>query len=113
MNRRKLAAGIGAAVLLTAVALSLFWQGQRAAAQTAAPEAPASIYQTQLSSTHYALNWNVAASGGGTISSTSYQLSSTIGQPTTSVSSGASYEVRSGFWQEFIYKLFLPLIQKP
>ncbi len=113
MNRRKTIAGLGALVLLAVVTLSLLWQGQRAAAQTAAPEAPFSIYQTQLSSANYALNWNVAATGGGTISSASYKLTSTIGQPTTAVSSGANYEVRSGFWQEFIYRLFLPLIQKP
>lgn len=110
MNRRKIMMGLGALVLLTAVTLSLLWQGQRVAA---APEAPASIYQTQLSSANYGLNWNVAATGGGTISSANYQLTSTIGQPTAAVSSGANYEVRSGFWQEFIYRLFLPLIQKP
>lgn len=112
MNRRKVAGGLVLLVLLTAVSLVFLGQGPWAVAQTAVPEAPPSFYQTQLASTNYALNWNVAATGGGTISSTSYKVTSTIGQPTAVSSSSTNYEVQSGFWQKFIYRIFLPLIRR-
>ena len=47
------------------------------------------------------INWQVIAGGGGSGSSTNYQLSATIGQ--TAVGSGVStsYQLSQGFWQDF------------
>ncbi|GAB4273004.1 MAG: hypothetical protein Kow0080_20060 [Candidatus Promineifilaceae bacterium] len=110
MNGRKAVWGV-VLVLGTAVFLSLVWRGQ-AAAQVSTPAPPPSIYQTTLSSTNFALEWNVMAAGGGTISSTNFQINSTIGQPTVGTATSTNYEIHSGFWQKFFYEVFLPLIKR-
>lgn len=59
------------------------------------------------------LSWQVIASGGATMSSTSYALLSTTGQPVAGPTSGSNYTVLSGYWyglQVFIRNLFLPVI---
>ena len=67
---------------------------------------------TAMDSDHFALNWNVAASGGGTISSAHFRLSSTVGQPVIGNFDSAHFEHRAGFWQELISRIFLPIITK-
>jgi hypothetical protein len=63
---------------------------------------------------NYNINWNVVAGGGNVMSSASYTLKSTVGQPIVGSFSGPTYSVRNGFWQDFLNQLktFLPLIQK-
>jgi len=46
-------------------------------------------------------NWDVMGGGGGSSGSKDYQLSGTIGQTATGLSSVSSVAVRSGFWQSF------------
>lgn len=61
---------------------------------------------------NYNINWSVVAGGGNTMSSTSYTLKSTVGQPVVGNFSGTNYNVANGFWQN-VYnqiKTFLPLI---
>lgn len=59
------------------------------------------------------LSWQVVASGGTTMSSTSYTLLSTTGQPVAGAASSANYSLLSGYWygfQEFVRSLLLPFI---
>ena len=63
---------------------------------------------------NYNIGWNVVAGGGNIMSSTSYTLKSTVGQPVIGEFSSVSFEVQNGFWQSIFNQLktFLPLIQK-
>lgn len=59
------------------------------------------------------LSWQVVAGGGQTMSSSSYTLLSTAGQPVAGTASGGNYSVLSGYWygfQEFVRTLLLPFI---
>ena len=47
---------------------------------------------------NYQIDWYVIASGGGEMSSPSYNINGTIGQPIVGTSSSASYIIESGFW---------------
>ena len=74
------------------------------------PTAIGDSSMTPMDSDHFALYWSAAASGGGTISSAHYRLSSTIGQPVIGNFDSAHFGHRAGFWQEAIYRIFLPII---
>ncbi len=67
-----------------------------------------------MSSANYAINWDVMGGGGGSISSTSYAMNSTIGQAIIGYKSSASYELGSGYWPGGVveYLVYLPLILK-
>lgn len=59
------------------------------------------------------LTWQVVASGGQTMTSTSFSMLSTAGQPVVGPSSSASYSLLSGYWygiQAAIREIFLPII---
>ena len=59
------------------------------------------------------LSWNAVANGGTTMSSASYTLLSTSGQPLAGESAGSSYTLLSGYWADlrsFIWEIFLPAI---
>lgn len=59
------------------------------------------------------LTWHVIASGGQTMSSGSYSVLSTVGQPVTGPSASDNYNVLSGYWygiQEFLRNIFLPIV---
>jgi hypothetical protein len=47
------------------------------------------------------INWQVLAAGGGTQTMGSYILGSTIGQTAVGLSVMGSYQLQSGFWQNF------------
>jgi hypothetical protein len=60
------------------------------------------------------LSWNVVANGGTTMSSASYTLLSTSGQPVAGESAGGSYTLISGYWADlrtFISEIFLPAVR--
>ena len=60
------------------------------------------------------LSWNAVANGGTTMSSTSYTLLSTSGQPVVGESAGAGYTLISGYWTDlrtFIAEIFLPIVR--
>lgn len=83
-------------VFVGAVALAILLPAPAAAAPTATD-----------------LTWQVVASGGQTMSSTSYTMLSTSGQPVAGPASSSSYSLLSGFWQSFqaaIQEIFLPVI---
>ena len=66
----------------------------------------------QMSSASFGLDWNVAAGGGSTITSSHYRLSSTIGQPVIGNFSSPSFAHHAGYWQQWVYRLFLPAAQR-
>ena len=47
---------------------------------------------------NYQIDWYVIASGGGEMSSTSYSVNGTVGQPIVGTSSSTGYIIESGFW---------------
>ncbi len=62
------------------------------------------------------LTWDVVANGGATMSSSSYTLLSTAGQPVAGRSASSGYNLLSGYWagiQEFMTEVFLPIIMAP
>ena len=64
----------------------------------------------------YDISWDVVASGGTTMSSGSYTMLSTSGQPAVGQSAAASYTVQHGYWTNFlaaIEDLLLPIIMRP
>ncbi|MFO7664038.1 MAG: hypothetical protein R6X18_15795 [Chloroflexota bacterium] len=72
-------------------------------AALAAPAAP----------TNFDLSWQVLAGGGSTMSSSSFMLMSTTGQPVAGPASSASYSLMSGYWQSFqelVRTILLPII---
>lgn len=63
----------------------------------------------------FSIDWKVLASGGTTMSSASYTMMSTTGQPVTGTSSSANYSVLSGYWyglMDVIRNLFMPFITR-
>ena len=89
---------------VAAAGLSLLLLSAPAVAQQ-----PATPQQTSLS---WDVTWNVVGSGGTTMSSSSYTVLSTTGQPVAGPASGDTYTLHSGYWQEFLYRILLPLIMK-
>lgn len=66
--------------------------------------------------TGYDLTWQVLASGGQTMSGTSYTMMSTAGQPVVGPASSAHYSLLSGYWQSLqaaIRDIFLPIVLRP
>lgn len=47
------------------------------------------------------IDWDVIASGGGSMSSTNYILDGTVGQPVAGPSTSTNYALNAGFWQNF------------
>lgn len=73
------------------------------------PRAAASPQAVQT----FDLSWNAVANGGTTMSSASYTLLSTSGQPLAGVSAGSSYTLLGGYWADlrtFIWEIFLPVV---
>lgn len=64
------------------------------------------------SSTSYAVEWNVFGGGLGEMSSSSYRLRATMGQALAGWFEGTNYKVHAGYWQNFTYRIFLPLVLK-
>jgi hypothetical protein len=56
-----------------------------------------------------AITWQVVASGGSVMSSSTYTMISTSGQPAVGSTSGSSWSVMSGFWQA-LSRLLLPVV---
>jgi hypothetical protein len=72
----------------------------------AAPGEPAALYSIDL--------WTVAGSGGSSGGGI-YALSGISGQPVAQTSSGGTYVLSGGFWNEGIvapYRIHLPVILK-
>ncbi len=63
-----------------------------------------------MDSEHYALNWDVLGAGGGPISSDSYALNATVGQPSIGFKASDTYDLCSGFWCGAGYAVYLPIV---
>ena len=66
----------------------------------------------QMESASFGLRWDVTASGGSTISSSQYRLSSTIGQPVVGHFSSPNFSHGAGYWSVRLYRLLLPIIRR-
>lgn len=66
-----------------------------------APASPAAAQRQNAPRAGEQINWDVIASGGGTMSSANFVLDGTIGQTVAGPSSSASFVLNSGFWQNF------------
>ena len=68
-----------------------------------------------ISSTLYAINWNVMGGGGGPISGTAYQVNGTAGQAVIGDVSGSAYQAELGYWVGGAAQggnIYLPIILK-
>jgi hypothetical protein len=67
-----------------------------------------------MSSANYRLDWLIplTSGGGGEAASEHYVANYSVGQTVIGDSSSASYTAKTGFWQEFLRYLRLPLVQK-
>jgi len=111
MNKLTLFAMLGlGALALGLVALGLL--GREALAQQTQAQPGPGAFGAWMSSDHFALNWNVAAAGGGVISSDHFRIASTLGQPVIGNSGSANFEHHAGYWQTWVYRIFLPLVLK-
>lgn len=63
--------------------------------QVEAPQA------TSVQAAAYSIDWFVIAAGGGSGSSTNYDLDGTVGQTAVGEGTSTNYELNSGFWQNF------------
>ncbi len=73
---------------------------------SAVPRAAAEIQASDLS-------WNVVANGGATMSSASYTIMATAGQPAVGEMSSANHSLLAGYWTglvSYLEEIFLPLI---
>lgn len=96
-----------AGLLVGLLAVSQSWAAPR---QT---NLPISAFNTvRMESDSFGLHWHVYASGGEPVASTNYQLHSTLGQPVTGNMDSPSFTHRAGYWQEWLYRLFLPFLEK-
>ena len=90
MTKRKTLFVVALVVLVALVAV---------VAVTASPAAPLQD----------AITWQVVASGGSAMSSSTYTLISTAGQPAIGPSQSSNYSVMSGFWQA-LSRLLMPVV---
>lgn len=70
----------------------------------------AEVSRMSMVSDHFDLHWAVLANGGLTMTSSHFQLSGTIGQPAIGNAGSSHFKLRSGYWQDFFYRVFLPLV---
>ncbi|MFV2045307.1 MAG: hypothetical protein ACC700_18995 [Anaerolineales bacterium] len=102
-------------VALAAVAIlaMLFLAGRSMTAQAENQALQPIQSAAQMSSASYTLDWDVVGGGGSTMTSSSYIVRGTSGQPALGSMSSSNFKERSGFWVfDFIRDLFLPLIMK-
>ena len=89
---------LSALIIFSGIVLSISVEARAPSSQTVQP---------------YNLSWNVVANGATTMSSTSYILQGTLGQPVIGESASSSYTLFSGYWADlrtFIFEFFLPTV---
>lgn len=64
------------------------------------------------SSTQYAVEWDAVSAGGTPMTSSTYGLAGTIGQPAQGVSSSSNYVLCAGYWcgVDVDHTIYLPLV---
>jgi hypothetical protein len=112
MNRRTIVIALG----LVALVAALGYLDSRALIQEAqaldggVPGSGLGTGQVRMGSEHFSLNWNVLAHGGNTMRSSHFRLSSTLGQAVIGRSDSAHFGHRAGYWQNFPYRVYLPVV---
>lgn len=107
---------ITGALVLLFISATLFLTNQLVLAQVLqSPDAKTiekATLQAEMQSTNFSISWDVIGQGGGITNSTHFIVTGTIGQPATGNTSSTSFNTHAGFWQNFIRKIFLPLITR-
>ena len=109
MNRRKVL------LILILVLITLMVSAAAVSARQAeARRGAANPAGQPMDSDHFQLDWNAYATGGGTVTSTHFEVSATVGQPAVGFTDSANFEVCSGFWCKVlaIFDIHLPVINK-
>ena len=78
---------------------------------------PSSFAQAEpdMAANGFDIRWDVVASGGNTMRSSSYIMQSTTGQSAMNAMSSAHYKVNNGYWTgmwECLKRIFLPLYRR-
>lgn len=97
------------------VLLVVLFFGSIALASASTLPASATEAATSLSPSgmNYQLKWDVVGGGGTEMTSTSYTLMATVGQPAIGEMSSENYNIGSGYWYQFVRWLtMLPLISR-
>lgn len=60
----------------------------------------------------YSISWSVLGTGGGTMTGSGFELTSTVGQNAISQSADSHFTLSHGFWQSILVRClqYLPLI---
>ena len=83
------------------IAAFALWQGMRAQAAPASPQA------------NYSVSWWAVDGGGGASQGGSYTLHGTAGQPDAGTFTGGSYTLKGGFWSGlFEFQTFIPMVRR-
>jgi hypothetical protein len=82
-------------LILLLLAAAGVWLGSSLLTTTAQAQQPEAVQQ-------YGLTWDVVASGGATMSSDSYTMLSTTGQPLAGPASNDTHTLHSGYWQKVV-----------
>lgn len=98
-KREMLLLFIGLAVVLTIVVWFAF-PAARGLAKANNPDATVNLY------------WQVLASGGTKMTSTSFIMQNTAGQAVIGTAKSTSYELHSGYWYNPMQGFFLPMVTK-
>jgi hypothetical protein len=63
-------------------------------------------------SAQYAIEWDVVSAGGTPMTSSSYGLAGTVGQPAQGISSSSNYVLCAGYWcgVSVDYTIYLPIV---
>lgn len=96
-----------AALLVGGVVVAFI--GPLARAQASPAPGPLTVGPA-MSSANFRIEWDVVASGGGRMSSANFRLHTTIGQPAIGWKASANFREHTGYWQIFLFRVFLPLV---
>ncbi len=95
---------------LVGLALVGLLTSQTVVARRLALAASGPFTPAQRGSANFGLDWNVVGTGGGKIASAHFQIRSTLGQPTTGWIASSHFKNHAGYWQNYTYRIFLPLV---
>jgi hypothetical protein len=66
--------------------------------------------QARMISEHFNMNRDVLTYGGNTMSSSHFGLSGTVGQSVIGNTESPHFRLRAGYWQNFYYRIYLPVV---
>lgn len=97
--------------LLVATLVVLFFGSMVLASAATLPVTPnEATANAAPEGTNFQIEWDAIGSGAATMTSTSYTLTATVGQPAIGEMTSDNYRLGSGYWYQFLEWLsFLPL----